>query len=325
MEKMLDISNLSVSYPAKNKPVEAVRGISLYISRGETVAVVGESGSGKSTVAHAVLGLLERQVQISGSVLFRGRELTTLTQNELRLILGREIGMIFQDPGSSLNPLMTVGAQIKESLRAAGPDGRTWREKALGLLKLVGISDPKRRLYQYPHELSGGMKQRVMTAMALACTPSLLIADEPTTSLDVTIQAQILEILSKLKTERGMSILLITHDFGIVREAADRVYVMYGGKIFEEAASGELLNNPLHPYTKGLLGSLPRPGAGRLSPIEGSPANAHDLPKGCPFSERCGRCMKVCLSHMPPFFEAFVDHRAACWLLDARVGREGTR
>lgn len=323
MSNLLEIKNLCVSFPTPRGNVEAVRNVFLSLGRGEAVGIVGESGSGKSTMAAAIIGLLDRPGRITdGSITFDEKKLTGLPNEELRKIRGKEIAVIFQDPSSSLNPLFTVGSQIGESLRfLEGIKGRQALDKAAGLLKMVGINDPYRRLKQYPHELSGGMRQRVMIAMALTGGPKLLIADEPTTALDVTIQAQILEIIRELKIKTGMSVLMITHNPGVAAQTADRIAVMYGGKIIETAPCGELFRNPRHPYTVGLLQSLP--GLERGKPpvaIEGSPPDPLDLSPGCPFAPRCRFCLKICLVRTPRSAKITENHEFSCWLSDRRAG-----
>ncbi len=292
MAALLEVKNLKTQFKSKDGTVKAVDDVSFTINRGETLGVVGESGSGKSVTAMSILRLVQHPGKIvSGEILFEGRDLLKLDDNEMRKIRGKEIAMIFQDPMTSLNPVLNVGRQLSEPLMT---HLKLSKEQALkeatDLLKMVGIPNAPERLKSYPHHFSGGMRQRVMIAMALACRPKLVIADEPTTALDVTIQAQILELLEKLQTETGTAIMLITHALGVVAGMADRINVMYAGHIVESTVSDELFENPRHPYTMGLLKSIPRldeARRGRLEPIAGSPPDLLDLPTGCPFASRC--------------------------------------
>lgn len=325
-QQLLEIRNLKVSFFTPAGEVRAVNDISYTLGKGQIIGIVGESGSGKSVTASTVTGLLEKSGKIvGGSVFFEGKDVTKMSDEELRRLRGREIGMIFQDPMTSLNPVYTIGFQLKEGIRLYyGLTGKEADAKAIELLKLVSINEPERRLKQYPHEFSGGMRQRVMIAMALSGNPKLLIADEPTTALDVTIQAQILEIIKDLRKKVGMSVMLITHDLGVVADAADKVVVMYGGKIAEAASGEEIFRHPVHPYTIGLLRSIPKLDSNEpLHPIEGSPIDLLNPPAGCPFAPRCEHCMKICLSHLPPRTEVSEGHTAACWLLDARAKKGG--
>ena len=323
---LLEIKNLRVSFFTPSGEVKAVNDISYTLDKGQVIGVVGESGSGKSVTASTVMGLIEKPGKITGgSVLFDGVDIATLGPKEVRKLRGREIGMIFQDPMTSLNPVYTVGNQLREAIKLYyGLRGKEANQKAIELLKLVSINEPERRIGQYPFEFSGGMRQRVMIAMALAGNPKLLIADEPTTALDVTIQAQILEIMRDLKDKIRMAVMLITHDLGIVADIADKVVVMYGGKIVEKAPCEEIFRNPKHPYTLGLLNSIPKLDSDeRLQPIEGTPIDLLNPPAGCPFAQRCEKCMKVCLKYMPPYTKIDEEHEAACWLLDSRAANEG--
>jgi oligopeptide/dipeptide ABC transporter ATP-binding protein len=314
-EPLLEVRDLRVSFAGEGGELPAVRGVSLRLAEGETLALVGESGCGKSVTALAVMRLLEANGRVSGTLRFRGRDLGGLDAAGLQALRGREIGMIFQEPMTSLNPVFRVGDQIGEVLRIhRGADAAAARRAAVALLERVRIPDPARRAEQYPHELSGGMKQRVMIAMALACDPALLIADEATTALDVTIQAQILELLRALQEESGMAILLITHDLGVVAQFAARVAVMYAGEIVEEAPVRALFRAPLHPYTRALLRALPRPGArGRLGAIEGTVPSPRELPPGCAFSARCAEVLARCAGEPAPLVAP--DGRSVrCWL-----------
>lgn len=318
---LLEIHGLTVCFHTFKGVVRAVDGVSLSIGKGEVLGVVGESGCGKSVTGFSIMGLIEEPGKIEGGrILFEGRDLLTLKERQLAEFRGREAAMIFQDPMTSLNPVITIGAQIVEALdvhHKKKSRKEAW-DRAAEMLDLVGIPDAPARVRAYPHEFSGGMRQRAMIAMALACEPALLIADEPTTALDVTIQAQILELMSDLRRKIGTSVLLITHDLGVVSETCSRVIVMYGGQIMEEAPAEELFEAPLHPYTRGLMLSLPlRNGRvrGRLEPIPGTPPDLLRPPAGCPFVERCPEAMKICLEHRPGFYSrAF--RRAACWRLD---------
>jgi oligopeptide/dipeptide ABC transporter ATP-binding protein len=316
-EPLLEVEELRVAFASEGGELPAVRGASLRIAAGETVALVGESGCGKSVTALALLRLLDASARIDAAALrFRGRDLLGADAEAIRRVRGAEIGMIFQEPMTSLNPVFRIGDQIGEVLELHRGLGRAAsRRAAVELLGRVRISDPARRAEQYPHELSGGMKQRVMIAMALACHPALLIADEPTTALDVTIQAQILELLRSLQRELGMAILLITHDLGVVAQFAERVAVMYAGEIVEQAPVRELFGAPLHPYTQALLRALPRSGRrGRLEAIEGNVPGPRELPAGCAFATRCARALPRCPGEAPPRF-ARAGRSARCWLL----------
>ena len=325
MDEMLEIKNLRVSFFTPSGEVKAINDISYTLNKGEVIGVVGESGSGKSVTASTVMGLVEKPGRIvGGSVWLDGVDIATLSADRIRRIRGRKVAMIFQDPMTSLNPVFTIGSQLKEAVHLYyGLKGRAAEKKAIELLKLVSINEPERRIHQYPHEFSGGMRQRVMIAMALAGNPELLIADEPTTALDVTIQAQIIEIIRELKTKINMAVMLITHDLGVVADIADKVVVMYGGKIVESAPCEEIFRNPRHPYTIGLLNSIPKLDSDKkLVPIEGTPIDLLNPPAGCPFAQRCDHCMKVCLSHMPEYAQVGDRHKSACWLLDQRAPKE---
>lgn len=322
MEKLLEIKNLRVSFNTPSGEVRAVNDISFTLNKGEVIGIVGESGSGKSVTANAIMGIIDKPGRImGGSIWFDGIDLATLNKEQMRKLRGKEISMIFQDPMTSLNPVYTVGSQIKEAIKLYyGFTGEKAQQKAIELLKLVSINEPERRLKQYPHEFSGGMRQRVMIAMALSGNPKLLIADEPTTALDVTIQAQILEILKELRTKIDMSIMIITHDLGIVSDIADKVVVMYGGKIAEAALTEDIFKKTSHPYTVGLLNSIPKLDShDKLIPIEGNPIDLLNPPKGCPFAQRCDHCLKVCINYLPPYTQVSTNHFAACWLLDERA------
>jgi oligopeptide/dipeptide ABC transporter ATP-binding protein len=329
---LLEVRNLTTHFLTAVGVVRAVDGVSWDIREGETVALVGESGCGKSVSALSVMRLVPAPAGriVGGQVLFKGRDLLTLSEEEMRRIRGREIAMIFQEPMTSLNPVLTVGRQLTEGLEVhLGLSPTAAHGRAVELLAMVGIPDPERRLAQYPHQFSGGMRQRMMIAMALACGPSLILADEPTTALDVTIQAQILELLKDLSRRLGVAMLIITHNLGVVARYADRVNVMYAGRIIERGTARELYRNPRHPYTLGLLRSVPRldePRRERLAPIEGQPPDLTRLPPGCAFAPRCGFRVERCLSEAPPLEAVDADgHLAACWeAARVRLVRTGT-
>ena len=318
-QHLIDIEDLRVSFFTPGGEVQAVRGVSWNLNEGEALGIVGESGSGKSVSAYAIMRLLQSPGRvIGGTIRFNGTDMLSLSESEMRHIRGNDIAMIFQDPMTSLNPVYTVGDQLREPLKLhLNMKGKEATKRAEELLAMVGIPDPKRRLKQYPFEFSGGMRQRAMISMALACEPKLLIADEPTTALDVTIQAQILEIMKDLKQRCCMSIVLITHDLGIVSDICDKIIIMYSGEIMEYGPIETLFANPKHPYTIGLIRSLPKIDQKEgepLTPIEGSPVDLMHPPAGCPFAPRCEHCMKVCLTEKPPYFELEPGHYSACWL-----------
>ncbi len=319
---LLEVRDLDVSFRTENGSVHAVDGLSLSLALGEVVGIVGESGSGKTVSMMAVMRLIrDPNAVITGKVLHRGRDLLTLPQREMRAVRGGEIAMIFQDPMTALTPVYTVGWQIAEQLRAHEKLTRKQaRRRTIELLAEVGISNPERRIDEYPHQFSGGMRQRVMIAMALSCNPSLLIADEPTTALDVTIQAQILELMKRLQRDYGSSILLITHDMGVVSEIAERVVVMYAGSVVEEGPKGAIFRDPQHPYTWGLLGSIPRVGrrVARLAAIPGLPPSLLDPPQGCRFAPRCVHRFERC-SARPELRERVAPGRADACHLDPSV------
>ena len=312
---VLDVRDLAVSFATDRGPLRAVDGIGFSVEAGKTLAVVGESGCGKSVTALAIMGLLPAAARLSGSIRLRGREMSTLTPEEWRGRRGRELAMVFQEPMTSLNPAFTAGEQVAEVLRLhEGMGERAAFDAAVALLDRVRIPEPGRRARQYPHQLSGGMRQRVMIAMALACKPKLLIADEPTTALDVTVQAQILALLDELKRETGTAIVLITHDLGVVADHADDVVVMYAGRVAERAKAATLFARPEHPYTVGLLGAAPRieGGAGRLASIEGTVPDLLHPPEGCRFAPRCPFRAADC-ARQPPLAEVAPGHASACW------------
>jgi oligopeptide transport system ATP-binding protein len=321
MERILTVDDLYVSFDTYAGEVKAVRGVSLHVDEGEVLAVVGESGSGKSVTAQSIMRLNpEPPARIPhGSIKLGDVEIATAKEKQMRKIRGKEVAMIFQDPMTSMNPTTKVGKQITESYRLHNKVSKEEaKAKALELLKLVGIPNAERRAQQYPHEYSGGMRQRAMIAMALATNPKLLIADEPTTALDVTIQAQIMDLLAAIQARSNTAIILITHDLGVVAGMADRVAVMYAGRIVESGSSDDIFYHPAHPYTIALLNSQPTPDAkrsdGRLASIPGTPPDLVQPPLGCAFANRCQYAMKVCKEHLPPDFAQGEGHAAACWL-----------
>lgn len=323
-EVVLTLADLQVEFNTFGGEVQAVRGVSLELYKGETVAIVGESGCGKSVTANAIMGLIPQppgRIK-EGKVLFKGQDLTRLSKASLRKIQGVDISMIFQDPMTALNPTLTIGEQLTEGLRTHRKISKSAaREKAIDMLHLVGISNPIERLKQFPHQFSGGMRQRIVIAIALICEPELLIADEPTTALDVTIQAQILELFEEIQTKTGVSIILITHDLGVVAKIADRIAVMYAGKIIEVGDKREIFYTPQHPYTKGLLNSVPRLDLQdeELQPIEGTPPDLFSPPVGCPFAPRCTFAMDVCERVYPETTIKSEQHKVNCWLQDERA------
>ncbi|WP_082235120.1 ABC transporter ATP-binding protein [Halobacillus massiliensis] len=318
MTQLLNVQNLVTSFRTSSGKVQAVRDISFSVSRGETLCIVGESGCGKSITSLSVMGLLPNNGEItSGSIQFNEQELTIKSEEQLRRIRGNEISMIFQEPMTALNPVFTIGFQLMEPLKIhTNLSSAQAKEKAVHLLDQVGIPDPGKKISQYPHELSGGMRQRVMIAMALACSPSLLIADEPTTALDVTIQAQILELLDDLKNEYGMGMVMVTHDMGVVAEVADRIMVMYAGKVVETGTVEEIFNNPSHPYTRGLLASVPDidDTSQKLKAIPGSLPGLNEVIPGCRFHPRCEFATEKCIQDEPPNFKITSNHQSKCWL-----------
>ncbi|MBP3208348.1 MAG: ABC transporter ATP-binding protein [Oscillospiraceae bacterium] len=321
MEHILEVKDLQTSFLTSSGEVKAVRGVSFFVNKGESVGIVGESGSGKSVTSLSVMQLLVGTGRIiGGSVKLNGRELVGLSPKEMRSVRGKEVAMIFQDPMTSLNPLIPVGEQVGEMLWSHDKSlSKAQREeRVIDLFRMVRIPEPETRLKSFPHEFSGGMRQRVMIAMALACKPDLLIADEPTTALDVSIQDQILKLMRSIQKEMGMSIMFITHDLGVVAELCSRVLVMYGGLIMEEANIYDVFENPLHPYTMGLIASIPdinQDKSKKLQPIIGSPPDMIHPPEGCPFAPRCPYACRICLHQLPPVFSAGEGHKSRCWLL----------
>jgi peptide/nickel transport system ATP-binding protein len=328
-EALLSVRDLKTHFFNADGITRAVDGVSLEVRAGETLGIVGESGCGKSVTALSVMRLLPEKLarSVGGEILFEGKDLLTLDEAAMREIRGNRIAMIFQEPVTSLNPLLRVGEQIAEALRIhTGADRHTARLKAAEMLRLVRIPDAERRLDDYPHRFSGGMRQRVMIAMALSCNPKVLIADEPTTALDVTIQAQILDLMRDLRERLGTAMILITHDLGVVAETADRVVVMYAGRKVEEAETDELFDNPGHPYTRGLLGSIPKLDQAakgerqRLTEIKGMVPSLARLPPGCAFAPRCGYATDECRAAYPPLEMRRPDHWVACWHADRLLG-----
>ena len=318
-EYLVDIQHERLSFFTPACEVKALNDVSIHLNDGEVLGIVGESGSGKSVTAYSLMGLTAYPGKlVGGTIDFNGHRINDLSEKEFRKIRGNEVSIIFQDPMTSLNPVYTIGNQIMEViLLHTDKNKEQARARAKELLELVGINEPEKRLKQYPHELSGGMRQRVMIAIALACEPKLLIADEPTTALDVTIQAQILELMMDLKKKLGMAIIMITHDLGVVASMCDRIAVMYAGRIVEYGTTDDIFYNPKHEYTKGLLKSIPRLDAKeheRLVPIEGTPIDLLNPPAGCPFAPRCSNCMKICLREMAPVTTFDDVHYTQCWM-----------
>ena len=327
-EKLLEIKDERLSFFTPAGEVKALNGVSFSREEGEVLGIVGESGSGKSVTAYSVMGLTAYPGKlIGGTINFNGHQIDKMSEKEMRKIRGNEVSIIFQDPMTSLNPVYTIGNQITEVICLhTGKSKKEAHDRAKELLELVGINEPAKRLKQYPHELSGGMRQRVMIAIALACEPKLLIADEPTTALDVTIQAQILELMQELRKKLGMSIIMITHDLGVVASMCERIAVMYAGHIVEYGTADEIFYEPKHEYTKGLIKSIPKLNVQeteRLIPIEGQPVDLLNPPAGCPFAPRCANCMKICLREMPPKTELSDTHYSQCWLLQKEEFEKG--
>ena len=327
-EYLVDIKNERLSFFTPAGEVKALNDVSIHLKEGEVLGIVGESGSGKSVTAYSLMGLTAHPGKLIGGTLqFNGHEIEEMGEKEMRKIRGKEISIIFQDPMTSLNPVYTIGNQITEVIRLhTDKDKKQAYARAKELLELVGINEPEKRLKQYPHELSGGMRQRVMIAIALACEPKLLIADEPTTALDVTIQAQILELMMELKDKLGMAIIMITHDLGVVASMCDRIAVMYAGRIVEYGTTDDIFYRPHHMYTKGLIRSIPRLDTKeheRLVPIEGTPVDLLNPPAGCPFAPRCEACMKICLREMLPVTQFDDVHYTQCWLNQKEAMEKG--
>jgi oligopeptide transport system ATP-binding protein len=324
---LLSVRNLHTSFRTDSGEVQAVNGISFDVDRGEVLGIVGESGSGKSVSAYSIMQILANNGYIkSGEVLYKGQDITKWSEKQMTQFRGKCCSIIFQDPMTSLNPVFTIGNQLTEAIKLhTDKKGDEAKARARELLELVGITDPAKRLKQYPFEHSGGMRQRVMIAMALACEPDILIADEPTTALDVTIQAQILELMQDLQKKLGMAIIMVTHDLGVIADMCDSIIVMYGGRICERGTADEIFYNPKHEYTKGLLRSIPSINnmKKKLIPIAGSPINMLNMPKGCAFSARCDECMKICIEAQPDEIKINDEHRASCWMNVKAMAEEG--
>jgi len=321
---LLEVEDLVVEFPTRRGRLVAVDRVSFTIEAGEVLGMVGESGAGKSLTGMAIIGLLEPPGRIAGgSIRLEGQRIDDLPPDAMRRIRGRKIGAIFQDPLTSLNPLYTIGRQLEETIRThLDLDGRAARTRAIGLLREVGIPAPERRIDAYPHELSGGMRQRVVIALALAAEPALVVADEPTTALDVSIQAQIVQLLKRLCREHGTAVLLVTHDMGVIAETADRVAVLYAGRLVELGPVEAVIRRPLHPYTQGLMGAIPRIGArkGRLVQIDGAMPRLDAIPPGCAFHPRCPHAFERCRSERPALVTVGPAHRAACWRVEVEAG-----
>ncbi|WP_034453003.1 ABC transporter ATP-binding protein [Butyrivibrio sp. AE2032] len=315
---LLEVRDLHTSFFTDAGEVKAVNGISFNLDRGKVLGIVGESGSGKSVTAYSIMQILAGTGKIvSGSIKLDGQELVGSGEKVMKTVRGNKVSIIFQDPMTSLNPTYTIGHQLMEAiLLHTDRNKEQARERAIEMLKLVNVNEPEKRMNQYPHEFSGGMRQRVMIAMALACEPDILIADEPTTALDVTIQAQILDLMKSLQEELGMAIIMITHDLGVVAQMCDEVIVMYAGSICEQGTADEVFYNPCHEYTKGLLRSIPTEGkeGEKLQPITGTPIDLLNMPKGCPFAPRCDNAMKICLRERAERMQINDDHAAGCWM-----------
>jgi oligopeptide transport system ATP-binding protein len=315
---LLSVQDLHTSFRTDSGEVQAVNGVSFNLNPGEILGIVGESGSGKSVTAYSVMQILADNGSIkSGHILYKGEDLTTWSEKQMSHFRGKCCSIVFQDPMTSLNPVFTIGNQLGEAIRLhTNRKGKEVRDRAIEMLELVGINEPEKRIKQYPFELSGGMRQRVMIAMALACEPDILIADEPTTALDVTIQAQILELMQDLQKKLGMAVILVTHDLGVIADMCDNIIVMYGGRICERGTAREIFYNPKHEYTKGLLRSIPSVNnmKKKLVPIAGTPINMLNLPAGCAFCTRCDAAMKICLTEHPDELTINENHKAACWV-----------
>jgi len=315
---MLEVNDLHTSFFTPAGEVRAVNGVSFYLDHGKVLGIVGESGSGKSVTAYSIMQILEKTGKIvGGSIKFNGQELVGAGEKVMKSIRGNKISIIFQDPMTSLNPTYTIGRQLMEAIMLHTPrNKKEAKERAIEMLRLVNINEPEKRMNQYPFEFSGGMRQRIMIAMALACEPDILIADEPTTALDVTIQAQILELMQSLQKELGMAIIMITHDLGVVAQMCDEVIVMYAGSICEQGTADEIFYNPKHEYTKGLMRSIPTVDndGEKLEPISGTPIDLLNMPKGCPFAPRCDAAMKICLRERCGRMQINDWHQAACWV-----------
>lgn len=316
-ENILSVKNLCTSFFTESGEVRAVNGVSFNLDTGKILGIVGESGSGKSVTAYSVMQILADTGRVvNGEILYKGENILNYDKKKLADFRGKKCSIIFQDPMTSLNPVFTIGNQLMEAiLLHTDRNKKQAKERAIEMLELVGVNEPARRIKQYPFELSGGMRQRVMIAMALACEPDILIADEPTTALDVTIQAQILELMQELQDKLGMAIVMVTHDLGVIADMCDEIIVMYGGRVCERGTADDIFYRPSHEYTKGLLRSIPQAGSKeRLIPISGTPINLLNMPKGCAFSARCDAAMKVCLTEQPEELKMPDGHYASCWV-----------
>lgn len=315
---ILEVKDLHTSFFTESGEVKAVNGVSFVLEPGKTLGIVGESGSGKSVTAYSIMQILADTGKIvSGEVLYKGEDITKWNKKQMANFRGKKCSIIFQDPMTSLNPVFTIGNQLMEAILLHTDRNREQaKERAIEMLTLVGVNEPKKRLKQHPHELSGGMRQRVMIAMALACEPDILIADEPTTALDVTIQAQILELMQELQKKLGMAIIIVTHDLGVIADMCDEIIVMYGGRVCERGVAEDIFYDPRHEYTKGLLRSIPSTSRmkERLVPIGGTPINLLNMPKGCAFCARCDKAMKICLEAVPEELRINDTHLASCWM-----------
>lgn len=317
-ENILSVVDLNTSFRTDRGEVMAVNGVSFNLDRGKILGIVGESGSGKSVTAYSIMQILEKNGSIKkGQVLYKGQDITKFSEKQMREFRGKCCSIIFQDPMTSLNPVFTIGNQLKEAIELhTDRKGKVAMDRAIEMLTLVGVNEPEKRVKQYPYELSGGMRQRVMIAMALACEPDILIADEPTTALDVTIQAQILELMQSLQKKLGMAIIMVTHDLGVIADMCDEIIVMYGGRVCERGTAEDIFYRPANEYTKGLLKSIPsvdRMGE-KLIPIPGTPINLLNMPKGCAFCPRCENAMKICIEEVPPEIQMPDGHFASCWM-----------
>ena len=317
-ENILSVQNLHTSFHTDKGEVKAVNGVTFNLEKGKLLGIVGESGSGKSVTAYSIMRILEKNGRITeGKILYKGQDIAEFSEKQMREFRGKCCSIIFQDPMTSLNPVFTVGNQLREAIELhTDRKGKEAEARAIEMLTLVGVNEPEKRVKQYPYELSGGMRQRVMIAMALACEPDILIADEPTTALDVTIQAQILELMQSLQKKLGMAIIMVTHDLGVIADMCDEIIVMYGGRVCERGTAEDIFYRPHHEYTKGLLRSIPnvdRIGE-KLIPIPGTPINLLNMPKGCAFCPRCEEAMKICIEEQPPEMQMPDGHFASCWL-----------
>ena len=317
-ENILSVQNLHTSFHTDKGEVKAVNGVTFNLEKGKILGIVGESGSGKSVTAYSIMRILEKNGRITeGKILYKGQDIAAFSEKQMREFRGKCCSIIFQDPMTSLNPVFTVGNQLKEAIELhTDRKGKEAEARDIEMLTLVGVNEPEKRVKQYPYELSGGMRQRVMIAMALACEPDILIADEPTTALDVTIQAQILELMQSLQKKLGMAIIMVTHDLGVIADMCDEIIVMYGGRVCERGTAEDIFYRPHHEYTKGLLRSIPnvdRIGE-KLIPIPGTPINLLNMPKGCAFCPRCEEAMKICIEEQPPEMQMPDGHFASCWL-----------